>query len=78
MKKVIKQHRAPPLAMRNPVARTPLMGKGQVHQKSTKAKRRGQRVDFKKTWFERDAVVATSGQSHAFKTAQSLNLLPSD
>ena len=41
-----KQH-APPKP-RNPVARSPLMGKGGVHGKSTRAKRRQEKIELSK------------------------------
>ena len=40
-----KKHRPPePPAVRNPVARSPLLGKGGAHGKSTAAKRRAANV----------------------------------
>ncbi|HTR59229.1 MAG TPA: hypothetical protein VMM27_13710 [Casimicrobiaceae bacterium] len=41
-----KQH--PPPRPRNPVARSPLLGKGGAHGKSTAAKRRKARVELQK------------------------------
>jgi hypothetical protein len=41
-----KQH--PPPAPRNPVARSPLLRKGGVHEKSTGAKRRASRMSVQK------------------------------
>ncbi|HSS69098.1 MAG TPA: hypothetical protein VLQ46_00405 [Casimicrobiaceae bacterium] len=41
-----KQH--PPPRPRNPVARSPLLGKGAVHGKSTAAKRRKAKVELQK------------------------------
>ncbi len=49
---------------RNQVALNPLLTKASVHEKTVKAKRRANKVALKKTWFERGAVIAASGQSH--------------
>ena len=44
-----KQHRPPALPkMRNPVARSPLLGKGGPHGKSTAAKRRQAQIELLK------------------------------
>ncbi len=44
-----KKHRPPgPPAVRNPVARSPLLGKGGAHGKSTAAKRRAANVALAK------------------------------
>ncbi len=44
-----KRHRPPePPAVRNPVARSPLLGKGGAHGKSTAAKRRAANVALAK------------------------------
>jgi len=44
-----KRHRPPELpAVRNPVARSPLLGKGGAHGKSTAAKRRAANVALAK------------------------------
>jgi hypothetical protein len=50
-----KKHRPPQLpAMRNPVARSPLLGKGGAHGKSTAAKRRAANVALVKQLRESD------------------------
>jgi hypothetical protein len=49
-----KQH-APPKP-RNPVARSPLLGKGGPHGKSTRAKRRQDKVDLQKVARVRDGA----------------------
>jgi len=41
---------------RNAVALNPLLAKSAVHQKSTKARRKADKVQLKKTWFERVAA----------------------
>ena len=44
-----KRHALPQLpAVRNPVARSPLLGKGGPHGKTTAAKRRQAKVDLRK------------------------------
>ncbi len=44
-----KKHRAPPVPKaRNPVARSPLLGKGGAHGKTTAAKRRAANVALAK------------------------------
>jgi hypothetical protein len=61
-----KKHASPPakaVVVRNSMARHPLLGKGAVHEKTGKARRRAARVALRKTEFERDAVTAASGQS---------------
>ena len=47
-----KQH--PPPRPRNPVARSPLLGKGEAHGKSTAAKRRQAKVALQKELREPD------------------------
>jgi hypothetical protein len=49
-----KQH-APPKP-RNPVARSPLLGKGGPHGKSTRAKRRLEKMELQKLARTRDAA----------------------
>ena len=44
MKRAKKHHSLKPPKMRNPVARSPLLGKGGAHGKTTAAKRRAARV----------------------------------
>jgi len=52
-----KQHRAPALAKpRNPVARSPLLGKGGAHGKTTRAKRRQANVLLAKLARDPDAL----------------------
>jgi hypothetical protein len=52
-----KKHRAPhPPKMRNPVARSPLMGKGGAHGKTTAAKRRQAKVELGKMARDPDTV----------------------
>ena len=41
---------------RNPVALNPILRKSAVHEKSTKARRKADKVQLKKTWFERVAA----------------------
>jgi len=41
---------------RNVIALNPLLRKSAVHQKSTKARRKADKVQLKKTWFERVAA----------------------
>ena len=54
-----KKHRPPePPAVRNPVARSPLLGKGGAHGKSTAAKRRAANMALAKEVLERSAVTA--------------------
>jgi len=51
-----KRHRPPELpAVRNPVARSPLLGKGGAHGKSTAAKRRAANVALAKQARDPDA-----------------------
>jgi hypothetical protein len=51
-----KKHRPPqPPAVRNPVARSPLLGKGGAHGKSTSAKRRAANVALVKQLREPEA-----------------------
>jgi hypothetical protein len=51
-----KRHRAPALPKtRNPVARSPLLGKGGAHGKSTAAKRRAANVALAKQARDPDA-----------------------
>jgi len=68
MSKKSKQHRKlPPVKdkerniERNVVALNPLLRKSTVHQKSTKARRKADKVQLKKTWFERGASCCISG-----------------
>jgi len=42
--------------VRNVVALNPLLGKSAVHTKSTKARRKADKVQLKKTWFEQVAA----------------------
>ncbi len=57
MKKKRKQEKKlPPPRERNVVALNPLLGKSAVHRKSTKARRKADKVQLKKTWFERVAA----------------------
>ena len=52
-----KKHRAPaPPKMRNPVARSPLLGKGGTHGKTTAAKRRAAKIALVKETREPDAL----------------------
>lgn len=52
-----KKHRPPALPkMRNPVARSPLLGKGGPHGKSTRAKRRLEKMELHKLARTRDAA----------------------
>jgi hypothetical protein len=44
VKRAKKHHSLQPPKMRNPVARSPLLGKGGAHGKTTAAKRRAARV----------------------------------
>lgn len=44
MKRAKKHHAPQPPKVRNPVARSPLLGKGGAHGKTTAAKRRAARV----------------------------------
>ena len=51
-----KKHRPPqPPAVRNPVARSPLLGKGGVHGKSNAAKRRAAKIALAKELHEPDS-----------------------
>ncbi len=75
--KVLRKHlekndaasKLPLVKKRNAVALNPLMKKSTVHEKSTKAKRQAAKVNLKKTWFERVAVLAATGQSHVLLPA---------
>jgi hypothetical protein len=52
-----KKHRLPqPPAVRDPVARSPLLGKGGAHGKSTGAKRRAAKVALAKEMRDGDSV----------------------
>ena len=52
-----KQHHAPAqLKPRNPVARSPLLGKGGAHGKTTRAKRRQANVELAKLKRDPEAV----------------------
>ena len=52
-----KKHRAPaPPKMRNPVARSPLLGKGGAHGKTTAAKRRAANIALAKAVRDPDAL----------------------
>jgi hypothetical protein len=52
-----KKHRPPaPPKMRNPVARSPLLGKGGVHGKTTAAKRRAAKVELARQAREPEAM----------------------
>jgi hypothetical protein len=52
-----KKHQPPaPPKMRNPVARSPLLGKGGAHGKTTAAKRRAANIALAKEARERDAL----------------------
>jgi len=55
-KKSKQRKKLPPVKERNVVALNPLLGKSAVHQKSTKAQRKADKVQLKKTWFERVAA----------------------
>ncbi len=54
---------------RNTVALNPLLKKSSAHGKNRKAERVANKVQLKKTWFERVAVIAAPGQNHVFCTA---------
>lgn len=57
MSKKNKQPKSlPPIKERNVVALNPLLRKSAVHEKSTKARRKADKVQLKKTWFERIAA----------------------
>ena len=52
-----KQHRPPALPkMRNPVARSPLLGKGGAHGKTTAAKRRAAKIELARQAREPEAL----------------------
>ncbi len=55
-KKSKQQKKLPPVKDRNVVALNPLLRKSAVHRKSTKARRKADKVQLKKTWFERVAA----------------------
>lgn len=55
-KKSKQPKKLPPLKERNVIALNPLLRKSAVHQKSTKARRKADKVQLKKTWFERVAA----------------------
>ncbi len=55
-KKSKKQKQLQPIKERNVVALNPLLRKSTVHEKSTKARRKADKVQLKKTWFERVAA----------------------
>ena len=55
-KKRKQEKQLPPPRERNVVALNPLLGKSAVHRKSTKARRKADKVQLKKTWFERVAA----------------------
>lgn len=59
-KKSKQPKKLPPLdermKQRNVVALNPLLRKSAVHRKSTKARRKADKVQLKKTWFERVAA----------------------
>lgn len=57
------------LKKRNAVALNPLLKKSSVHEKTGKAKRTAAKIQLKKTWFERAAVVTAAGQSQDFSRA---------
>ncbi|MCP1674420.1 hypothetical protein J2T57_001522 [Natronocella acetinitrilica] len=44
------------IRQRNPLHRTPLLGKGAAHGKSKKAVRRGERVQLARDWAESESV----------------------
>ncbi len=51
------KHRAPaPAKPRNPVARSPLLGKGGAHGKTTRAKRRQAKIELAKLEHDPDAL----------------------
>jgi len=51
-----KKHRPPaPPKTRNPVARSPILGKGGAHGKTTAAKRRAANIDLQKQIRDQDA-----------------------
>ena len=57
MSKKNKQRKQQPIVKeRNVVALNPLLRKSAVHRKSTKARRKADKVQLKKTWFERVAA----------------------
>jgi hypothetical protein len=49
MKRAKRQRIAAPTRPRNLVARSPLLGKGGVHERTTQAKRRQAKIDLAKT-----------------------------
>jgi len=55
-KKNKQQKKLPPVKTRNVVAMNPLLRKAAVHETSTKARRKADKVQLKKTWFERVAA----------------------
>jgi hypothetical protein len=55
MKRARKRHAAQPPKVRNPVARSPLLGKGGAHGRTTAAKRRAARVALVKEARDGDA-----------------------
>jgi len=65
-KKHKRKAKLAPLKERNAVALNPLLRKSSVHEKTGKAKRTAAKIQLKKTWFERAAVLAAAGQSQVF------------
>jgi len=55
-KKSKQKKKQAPIKERNVVALNPLLRKSSVHVKSTKARRKQEKVQLKKTWFERVAA----------------------
>ena len=56
MKRAKKHHAPAPPKMRNPDARSPLLGKGGAHGKTTAAKRRAAKVALVKAARDPDAL----------------------
>ena len=61
------------LPVRNPVATNPLLSKSAVHEKTTKSRRRRDKVKLKKEWYPQSAGLVVCALRTSFPL-QSINL----
>lgn len=56
--------------LNNAVAANPLLGKGGRHETTAKVKRAQEKIQLKKTWFERAAANAAAGSNYVVQYSE--------